>query len=371
MPPSGTGPSGSGEEPPAEEEEGGPVKTFLEHLEDFRWLIIKCATAIMLTMVVLVFASNYLIAIMKWPLKRAAAISTDDRQYVSVRLGSKELFSLRTTNRHELPGLLLPTNKFVEVEMFPFSVGSGATNYALGLRVRSASNELPPGEEMRIIFPSPAAPFITSLKLAFFGGLLLAAPFVFYFIAQFLLPALKKKEKLFFKKALYPAIALFLIGVSLCYFVILPVALKAAEAYSHWMGVDMLFWHADEYFSFTTKFMLGMGLGFEMPVILLALVRIGVLDYAKLASWRRYMILINLVLGALLTTPEVLTQVLMFVPLQALYELTIWIAWYWEQADRASARRRLTMGVLAFVFVCVALWFGYQYGWPWLKSLLH
>jgi sec-independent protein translocase protein TatC len=255
--------------------------------------------------------------------------------------------------------------------MFPFPVGTSATNFALGLRVRSVSKELPPGKGLPLVFQNPAAPFLSSLKLAFFGGLLLAAPFVFYFIAQFLVPALKSKEKLFFKKALYPAVALFLIGISLCYFVIMPVALKAAEAYSKWMGVEMLFWNADEYFSFTTKFMLGMGLGFEMPVILLALVKIGVLDYAKLAAWRRYMILINLVLGALLTTPEVLTQVLMFVPLQVLYETTIWIAWYWEQQDRASARRRLAMGVLAVVLGVVLLWLGYQYGWPWVKSYLY
>jgi sec-independent protein translocase protein TatC len=116
--------------------------------------------------------------------------------------------------------------------------------------------------------------------------------------------------------------------------VILPLALRAAEQYSNWMGVDMPFWKAEEYFGFCIKFMLGMGLGFEMPVVLLALVKIGLLDHDKLRRARRYMILVNLVLGALLTTPEVLTQVAMFIPLQLLYELTIWIAWYWERQER-------------------------------------
>jgi sec-independent protein translocase protein TatC len=77
-----------------------------------------------------------------------------------------------------------------------------------------------------------------------------------------------------------------------------------------------------------------MGLGFEMPVVILVLVKIGILDYRTLSKARRYMIVINLILGALLTTPEVLTQVLMFVPLQILYEISVWIAWYWEWRDR-------------------------------------
>ena len=71
-----------------------------------------------------------------------------------------------------------------------------------------------------------------------------------------------------------------------------------------------------------------------MPVVLLALVKIGILDYAKLKAMRRYMIVINLVLGALLTTPEVFTQVVMAIVLQILYEVSVLIAWYWERRDR-------------------------------------
>ena len=80
--------------------------------------------------------------------------------------------------------------------------------------------------------------------------------------------------------------------------------------------------------------MLGMGLGFELPVVLLALVKIGILDYKKLSAMRRYMIVINLILGALLTTPEVFTQILMAISLQVLYEISVWIAWYWERQEK-------------------------------------
>jgi sec-independent protein translocase protein TatC len=72
-------------------------------------------------------------------------------------------------------------------------------------------------------------------------------------------------------------------------------------------------------------------------VIILTLVKIGILNYRILSKGRKYMIVINLVLGGILTTPEVITQLLMFLPLQTLYEISIWIAWYWERQDKKRA----------------------------------
>jgi sec-independent protein translocase protein TatC len=127
------------------------------------------------------------------------------------------------------------------------------------------------------------------------------------------------------------------VGVSFCYFILMPLALAASQLYSQWLGFGAFQWRAEDYISFVCKFMLGMGLGFELPVIILTLVKLGVLNYRILSKGRRYMIVINLILGALLTTPEVLTQVLMAIPLQLLYEVTVWIAWYWE---RKANRRK-------------------------------
>src|SRR5262249_14488564 len=124
-------------------------------------------------------------------------------------------------------------------------------------------------------------------------------------------------------------------GVAVCYFLIMPLALRAAVNYSHYLlGPHVTIeniWMSEASFSCTAKFMIGMGLGFELPVVLLTFVKLGVLDYRKLAGMRRYMIVICLVLGAVLTTPEVLTQVAMALPLYLLYEISVWIAWYWER----------------------------------------
>jgi sec-independent protein translocase protein TatC len=117
----------------------------------------------------------------------------------------------------------------------------------------------------------------------------------------------------------------------------MPAALKFAQLYAAWMDVDVPFWTATDYASFLIKFMFGMGAGFELPVVLLALVKIGVLDYAKLSAMRRYMVVGNLILGALLTTPEVFTQVCMAIALQLLFEISVWITWYWERQDKKKA----------------------------------
>jgi sec-independent protein translocase protein TatC len=323
--------------PEPEEEGGGPVKTFLEHLEDLRWVLIKSGAAIMVGMFVCLLAVNKVVTILKWPLERARLlyVHKGEKATVAIYLGTNRL-STFTLPTNQFGSLNLGSDRAVALELAPVQVGS---NQVLGVRRATDPRLTPsPGRGPDLIFLDPGAPFISSLTLAFYGGLFLSTPFVFYFVAQFVVPAMKFKEKKYSGRALGIGVGLFVCGVCFCYFVILPLALRAAEAYSNWMGVQMLQWRADAYFSFVTWFMLGMGLGFEMPVVLLALVKIGILDYKKLSRLRPYMIVLNLILGALLTTPEPLTQIAMAIPLQALYEITVWIAWYWERKERKRAK---------------------------------
>ena len=80
--------------------------------------------------------------------------------------------------------------------------------------------------------------------------------------------------------------------------------------------------------------MIGMGLAFELPVIILLLVKIGILDYKKLSKFRMYWVVINLVLASVLTPPDIVTQVLMALPMQLFYELSVFIAWIWYRRDK-------------------------------------
>lgn len=315
-----------------EEEEGGPVKSFLEHLEDLRWVLIKSVVALGVAMLVCLIAGNHVVDILRRPLTKARVSYRGTNQVVTVRFGTNVL-GVYTLTAAQQEAFRLGTNRFLAVHLEPAMVG---TNAVLTWRVEDDPRLAETAEKMRVelLNLSPASGFFVAFQVAFYGGLVLAAPFIFYFVAAFVFPALKMKEKYYVYRGLVFGVGLFLLGVAFCYFALMPVALAASQVYSQWLGFSAYQWKADEYISFVSKFMLGMGIGFEMPVVILTLVKIGVLNYRILAKGRRYMIVINLVLGAVLTTPEVITQVIMFIPLQFLYEVSIWVAWWWERQEK-------------------------------------
>ena len=313
-----------------EEEEGGPVKSFLEHLEDLRWVLIKSIAAAGVAMITCFFAGNYVFQILEWPLKRAPFNTGEDAPVVRVLLGTNQLGFFHAGTNDAL-STLAGTNRYVRLEISPLTLG---TNTVLGVTVQPESRFVRTDSPIDIVSLGPAAAFIVATKIAFYGGLVLASPFIFYFVAHFVFPALRIHEKRYIYRGLFFGFALFVTGVAFCYFAMMPVALAVSAKYAEWFGFKANQWRAEEYIGFVCKFMLGMGLGFEMPVVILTLVKIGLLNYQILKAARRYVIVIAFVLGAVLTTPEVITQVLMAVPLLLLYEISVWIAWYWERQDK-------------------------------------
>jgi sec-independent protein translocase protein TatC len=323
------------------EEEGGPVKSFLEHLEDLRWVLIKSLVALGIAVLICLIAGDYVVKILHRPLRHAKIQYAGTNQVVTVVFGTNRLGVYQLTDKDQKL-FDLGTNRFVALRIAPVQVG---TNQLLAL-------QLDPDPELALsaqradiplVTLGPATGFFVAFQVALYGGIVLASPFIFYFVAAFIFPALKMREKHYVYRGLGFGAGLFLVGVAFCYFALMPVALAASQKYSQWLGFSVFQWKADEYISFVCRFMLGMGLGFEMPVIILTLVRIGVLNYRLLSKGRRYMIVINLILGALLTTPEVITQVIMFIPLQFLYEVSIWVAWYWERQDRKREEAQATV----------------------------
>jgi sec-independent protein translocase protein TatC len=319
------------------EAEGGPVKTFLEHLEDLRWVLIKSLTALGVAALLCLLAGNYVVQIIKWPLTRAGVSWPGTNQIVAVSFGTNRLGAFQLTAEQQ-KSLNLGTNRFVSVQVEPLVIG---TNQMLGWRASSDPDAVADAQRLKIdlINLSPAGGFVVAFQVAIYGGTVLASPFIFYFVATFVFPALKLRERKYIYRGLAFGGGLFLLGVAFCYFALMPLALTAAQLYSHWLGFGAFQWRAEDYISFVCRFLLGMGLGFELPVVILTLVKIGVLDYRTLSRARRYVIVINLVLGAVLTTPEPITQIVMFVPLQVLYEITVWIAWYWNRRDQKRAAR--------------------------------
>jgi sec-independent protein translocase protein TatC len=319
------------------EAEGGPVKTFLEHLEDLRWVLIKSLVALGVAVLLCLLAGNYVVQIIKWPLTHASISYPGTNQIVVVSFGTNRLGAFQLTAGQQ-KALNLGTNRFVSVQVEPLVIG---TNQVLGWRASSDPAAIAGAQRLKIdlINLGPAGGFVVAFQVAIYGGTVLASPFIFYFVATFVFPALKLRERKYIYRGLAFGGGLFLLGVAFCYFALMPVALTAAQKYSYWLGFGAFQWRAEDYISFVCRFLLGMGLGFELPVVILTLVKIGILDYRLLSKARRYVIVINLVLGAVLTTPEPITQLVMFVPLQVLYEITVWIAWYWNRRDQKRAAR--------------------------------
>jgi sec-independent protein translocase protein TatC len=300
-------------------------------------VLIKSLVALGVAVLLCLLAGNYVVQIIKWPLTRATISYPGTNQIVAVSFGTNRLGAFQLTAEQQ-KALNLGTNRFVSVQVEPLVIG---TNQVLGWRASSDPAAIAGAQRLKIdlINLSPAGGFVVAFQVAIYGGTVLASPFIFYFVATFVFPALKLRERKYIYRGLAFGGGLFLTGVAFCYFALMPLALAAAQMYSHWLGFGALQWRAEDYISFVCRFLLGMGLGFELPVVILTLVKIGILDYRTLSKARRYVIVINLVLGAVLTTPEPITQLVMFVPLQVLYEITVWIAWYWNRRDQKRAAR--------------------------------
>ena len=177
-----------------------------------------------------------------------------------------------------------------------------------------------------------------SFHLAFYAGIVISFPLLLYFIAQFVLPALTAVEKRFLLPAIFVSFALFLIGVACCYFWLLPKTILFFFRDTQSLGWEPM-WTVQQYYSFVTRFVLGFGLAFELPVVVLALVYFGLVTYQFMARTRPYAIVLIFILATIITpTPDVLTLVAMSLPMCLLYESCIWIAWFMQRkAARAES----------------------------------
>ncbi len=315
---------------PAEEEEGGPRKSFLGHLEDLRKALLRCVVVIFLALTVCLFLDDKLAAILEYPIRRMNVLEKP-KPTVTFVLGSVRLGPYQVT-RDDFPGL--PPG---DAPRAVFKVGLAKIGDQQVATLTLDPKGDPGATRVKLRNLNPAEGFMVAFHIALYGSLVVSAPFWLFFLGQFILPALHVRERKILFAWLGWGVFLFLTGVLLTYFVLLPLALRASIEYSTLLGFDAYEWRADEYISFTSKFMLGMGLGFQFPLVVLTLVKLGILHYQQLAHFRRHVIVASFILGAVLTTPEVITQVAMAVPLCVLYEVCIWLAWFWERKKRREA----------------------------------
>ena len=314
------------------EEDLGEKKSFWDHLDDLRKVLVRSAIAIGLAFLVCILLDNRLVNILEYPLRHMDIFNTPTPT-VTFQLGSAQLGPYPVS--HDQFSALPPgTAPHVVFQVDSARVGQQQVVTLKTLPGVEGGGSL----HVQLHNLSPAEGFLVAFHVALYGALVVSAPFWIFFFGQFLLPALKMNERRLLFTWMGWGTLLFITGVLTTYFFLLPVALRASMEYSTLLGFDATFWRADEYISFVCKFLLGMGLGFQFPLVVLLLVRLGILTHKQLAHYRRHVIVLSLILGAVLTTPEVITQISMAVPLYLLYEICIWIAWYWERKARRAGQ---------------------------------
>jgi sec-independent protein translocase protein TatC len=179
----------------------------------------------------------------------------------------------------------------------------------------------------RLIATSLPETFLTYLKLSLYGGFFVAFPVVATQVYLFIAPGLYKHEKQLIAPYLIAAPFLFFLGAAMAYFYVMP---KAWEFFLSFEipageGVVPLVVEAkvSEYIGLVMHIVLAFGLAFQLPVLLTLLIRFGMMKTETLARGRRYAVVILLSIAAVITPPDILSQILLFIPLYALYELSI------------------------------------------------
>lgn len=228
---------------------------FLDHLEELRWTLVKCAIAFAIAAGVIGFSLKRFNEVLLWPL-----------HFV----------------QRERPELELELNTRGIMESFG------------------------------ILF-----------QLCGFGGLALAAPFMLFFVGQFVSPALTEKERRLVRPVGASAFGLFLLGAAFGFFVLVPSTLRVSLELSELLGFKTL-WTPASYYSLLTWLVLGVGAAFEFPLLIVMAIHFGFLRVETLRKYRRHAIVAIFIIAAVVTpTPDPITQTIFAAPLYVLFEIAV------------------------------------------------
>ncbi|MBZ7983653.1 MULTISPECIES: twin-arginine translocase subunit TatC [unclassified Campylobacter] len=190
-------------------------------------------------------------------------------------------------------------------------------------------NVLPEGSE--IIFYKPQENFFTAMQVSLFAAFLVALPIILWQAWKFVEPGLYENEKRFVVPFVFSATIMFLIGAAFCYYLVVPIAFDFLINFSG--GEYKAMPSISEYVSFFTKLVIAFGLGYELPVAIFFLAKIGLVTEKTLIRNFRVAILIIFIFAAIMTPPDVFSQFLMAIPLIGLYAISIYIAKVVNPAD--------------------------------------
>ncbi len=186
----------------------------------------------------------------------------------------------------------------------------------------------------KLLSTGVVAPFVVPLKVTLLVGFVIALPYVLYQAWAFVAPGLYQHERRFALPILISSFLLFLTGVAFCYFFVFGIVFRAVMGFapdSVQVAPDI-----DAYFSFVLGMFLAFGITFEVPVVVVVLVKFGLVSVQKLREIRPYMIVGAFVIAAIVTPPDAISQLMLAIPLCLLYELGLLLARFVGKTTRTE-----------------------------------
>ena len=194
-------------------------------------------------------------------------------------------------------------------------------------------SSLPAGGKM--IVTDITGSFFVPMKVTMLVAFLIALPWVLYQLWAFIAPGLYQHERKLVVPLVVSSYTLFLFGMAFAYFLVFPTVFNFMAQYNAPLGAEMST-DIDKYLSFAMTTFLAFGITFEVPVVVVVLVRMGIVTLAKLRESRPYVIVGAFVIAAIVTPPDVLSQLLLAIPMTLLYELGLLIARFYEPKKSAE-----------------------------------
>ncbi len=215
-----------------------------------------------------------------------------------------------------------------------FGIAYAKSDWLLRVFTAPLRQALPLGQQ-KLIFTGLAEAFVVHMKVSLLAGLILVLPYVFYQVWLFVAPGLYKTEQKTALPVVAAACVLFCSGVAFCYYVVFPYGFKFFASYMS--DYLTLLPSLKEYLDFAWRFMLIFGCIFELPLVSYILSRIGIINYQMLSKSRRYAIVGIFIVAAVFTPPDVVSQLMMAAPLLILYEISIWVAFFFGKKPAQPA----------------------------------
>jgi sec-independent protein translocase protein TatC len=300
--------------------------SLVEHLTELRVRLIVCLVAFCAATAVCMWQNHAILKLVNRPLQN------------TVGHGSKDPLVRNASYQQRLKAVLLQ-----EAVVFR-GMAAGESDAAtrgeltrLAQLQQAAAEATPPQETRRPVTLGVGEPFMETLKVAAYAGLLISLPLILYEIYAFVLPAFSPRERQVAMPLLLMVPFLFIAGVVFGYFMVVPPAIRFLQNFND--DSFQVLVQASQYYRFVIFLLASMGLLFQIPVGILGLTRVGIITTRQLRKNRRYAFLGCAVIAMVLPGQDPVTMTLMMVPMYVLYEASILLSWLMDRRARRAAAR--------------------------------